>query len=215
VTLRVIGAGLARTGTMSLKIVLEQLLGCRCYHMFEVFANPDHIPFWNDAIRGDPLSWNMFLKAYGATVDLPAAACWRELAAANPDALVILSVRDSPEQWWDSVSDTLSTPAVIPAVPGTPLAALAAMVADLWWMRLGADDVFDAETMMAAYQRHNDAVRAQVSPARLLEWRPADGWAPIAAALGLPVPAELFPCVNTRAQFRLPDFGVRPETAGG
>jgi Sulfotransferase domain len=80
---------------------------------------------------------------------------------------------------------------------------------------LGAEDVFDSKTMIAAYQRHNDAVRAQVSPARLMEWRPADGWAPIAATLDLPVPAEPFPCVNTRAQFRLPDFGVRPETAGG
>jgi sulfotransferase family protein len=40
-------------------------------------------------------------------VDLPASAFWRELAAANPQALIILSVRDSPEQWWESVNATI------------------------------------------------------------------------------------------------------------
>jgi Sulfotransferase domain len=40
VALQVIGAGLARTGTASLKLALETLLGKPSYHMFEVFANP-------------------------------------------------------------------------------------------------------------------------------------------------------------------------------
>jgi Sulfotransferase domain len=82
------------------------------------------------------LPWQVGDQIYGATVDLPAVACWQELTAANPDALVILSVRESPEQWWESVSETLFTPATVPAVPGTPMAELAAMVADLWWTRL-------------------------------------------------------------------------------
>jgi kynureninase len=57
---------------------------------------------WGDRlIRGWPeswfdLRWQVGDQIYGATVDLPAVACWRELTAANPDALVILSVRDSP-----------------------------------------------------------------------------------------------------------------------
>jgi hypothetical protein len=55
---------------------------------------------------------------------------------------------------------------------------------------------------MEAYVRHNDAVRAGVAPERLVEWRPDDGWEPICAALGLPVPDEPFPRLNTTAEFR-------------
>ena len=40
-TLRVVGAGVGRTGTASLKLALERLLQGRCYHMLEVLANPD------------------------------------------------------------------------------------------------------------------------------------------------------------------------------
>lgn len=103
-TLRVIGAGQARTGTTSLKLALEQLLGGPCYHMFEVFAYPAHIPVWHRAARGTLPDWQVFLDGYRAAVDLPAAAFWRELAAASPGALIVLSGRDSAEQWWDSAS---------------------------------------------------------------------------------------------------------------
>lgn len=51
-SLRVVGAGLARTGTASLKAALELLLGAPCYHMFELFARPQHIPAWQAAARG-------------------------------------------------------------------------------------------------------------------------------------------------------------------
>jgi hypothetical protein len=43
-SLRVIGAGLGRTGTNSLKLALERLLGGPCYHMLEVLGHPEHVP---------------------------------------------------------------------------------------------------------------------------------------------------------------------------
>jgi hypothetical protein len=36
----------------------------------------------------------------------------------------------------------------------------------------------------------------------LLEWTPGDGWEPICNALGVPVPVEPFPHVNTTDDFR-------------
>ena len=42
-SLRIVGAGLGRTGTHSLKLALEQLLDAPCYHMVEVFSHPEHI----------------------------------------------------------------------------------------------------------------------------------------------------------------------------
>lgn len=55
---------------------------------------------------------------------------------------------------------------------------------------------------MAAYLRHNEAVRARVPAGRLLEWQPGDGWAPICQALGVSEPADPFPHVNTTSDFR-------------
>ena len=56
--------------------------------------------------------------------------------------------------------------------------------------------------MIAAYERHNDEVRAGVPPERLLEWCPGDGWEPICERLGLPVPDEPFPKTNSTEDFR-------------
>src|SRR3954447_22822143 len=58
VVLRVVGAGLGRTGTASLKQALERLLGAPCYHMAEVFTHLDHVPVWHAAIRGENVDWN-------------------------------------------------------------------------------------------------------------------------------------------------------------
>jgi hypothetical protein len=65
-----------------------------------------------------------------------------------------------------------------------------------------SDQFDDPATMIAAYERHNDAVREEVPSSQLLEWRPSDGWKPICARLGLPVPAEPFPVTNTTDEFR-------------
>jgi hypothetical protein len=87
------------------------------------------------------------------------------------------------------------------------------MAADMLRLRLGAADPSDKATMMAAYERHNAAAREAAPAGRLLEWRAADGWAPLAARLGVPVPGIPFPCANTRQQFRAPEFGIMPEWA--
>jgi Sulfotransferase domain len=201
-TLRVIGAGLPRTGTTSLKLALAQLLGGPCYHMFELFAHPAHIPAWHQAACGQPPDWDELLRGYRAAVDLPASAFWPDLAAANPDALIILSVRDSAQQWWDSFSQTIASPEGPPALPpGIPQARFADMIAGVL-ARLGITDVTGKAAMISAYERHNHTVRATAPAGRLLQWRPADGWEPIAAALGLPAPDMPFPQANTRAEFR-------------
>jgi len=85
-TLRVVGAGLGRTGTNSLKVALEQLLGAPCYHMMEVFTHPEHIPDWHAAARGQMPDWHTLFAGYGAAVDWPAAAFWPEISAAFPGA---------------------------------------------------------------------------------------------------------------------------------
>jgi hypothetical protein len=60
----------------------------------------------------------------------------------------------------------------------------------------------ERDAAIAAYERHNEEVRAAVPPGRLVDWRAADGWQPLCAALDLPVPAVPFPRTNTTADFR-------------
>ena len=76
-SLSVIGTGFGRTGTMSLKLALERLGFGPCYHMYEVFANPEHIDVWNNAADGKAIDWEMLFTGYNAAVDFPAARFWR------------------------------------------------------------------------------------------------------------------------------------------
>src|SRR3954470_22227270 len=105
--LRVVGAGVGRTGTASLKAALERLLGGPCYHMAEVFEHTVHIPLWHAALLGEQVDWDKIMDGYVAVVDWPAAGCWRDLAAAHPDALVLLSTRADAQTWWKSASATI------------------------------------------------------------------------------------------------------------
>ena len=123
--LRVVGAGLPRTGTSSLKKALENLLGGRCYHMMEIPGHPfDLGAGWNRALAGDAPDWAKLFDGYVAAVDWPASIFWRELSEANPAALVLLSVRDTAEVWWRSADEMILPPRAWPSRPtGTKAAA--------------------------------------------------------------------------------------------
>ena len=197
-SLRVVGAGLGRTGTLSLKVALEKLLGGPCYHMAEVFPRPDHVGVWRDAALGQPQDWAKVFEGFRAAVDWPAAAFWRELSAAFPDALVLLSVRPA-ESWWKSASETIF--AVQDKIPPQFREMMEPLFRERFTSRID-----DKAASIAAYERHNAQVRAEVPRGRLLEWSAPDGWEPLCNALDLPVPAEPFPRVNTTEEFlgRLP-----------
>jgi hypothetical protein len=201
-TLKVVGAGIGRTGTHSLKLALEQLLGGPCYHMLEVFGRPDDIPVWHRAVDGEMPDWDAFLADYRAAVDWPPGAFWREISASNPDAPILLSTRSSADAWWKSASDTifniadLNTDAMGPAG-----AAQRDMAIDMLSKRFTPNWQDETEAKRA-YEAHNAAVRAEVPADKLIDWRPGDGWEPICEKLGLPVPSEPFPHVNTTDDFR-------------
>ena len=57
-SLDVIGAGFGRTGTLSLKLALEELGFVKCHHMTEVFQNPDQAPKFLAAARGETVDWD-------------------------------------------------------------------------------------------------------------------------------------------------------------
>jgi hypothetical protein len=202
--LEVVGAGVGRTGTNSLKVALEQLLGEPCHHMYEIFVDPSQIPLWTDAIEGRPVDWSTMPMGYGALVDWPGASFWPELTEANPDALVLLSVRD-PEDWYKSASNTIFQ--VFDNAPPEMLPWFESM-----HQLLGgrfSNNLSDPGEMMTAFENHNDAVRSAIPAERLLEWPPGDGWDPICERLGLEVPDEPFPKTNDTNQWRA-NLGMPP-----
>lgn len=199
-TLRVVGAGVGRTGTTSLKLALERLLGAPCYHMIETRRRPDDRLVWTRAFAGEPPAWDEFFTGYAATVDWPGAAVWEDIAAAFPDALVLLSVRDV-DGWWASASQTIF-PALASQVPHPDSGRTEPDGMGDAMMATFTPDYLDEAAAKAAFLAHNEHVRATVAPGRLLEWTSGDGWGPLAAALGVPEPDDAFPHVNTAEQFR-------------
>jgi len=196
--LSVVGAGVGRTGTLSLKTGLEQLTGKPCYHMLEVFAHPEHVAMWREAAEGGTVDWVALLDAYGSTSDFPACLFWPEILESNPGAMVVLSTRRNAEAWWESASQTIF------GMDGTNLPPEMAEWFEMWRAVASArftGDWTDKDAAIAAYERHNAEVRASVPGDRLVDWQAADGWKPLCDALGVAVPDEAFPHLNTREDF--------------
>ncbi len=200
--LKVIGAGLGRTGTLSLKVALEELGFTKCYHMTEVFAHPNHVAVWDAAGRGEPVDWETLFQGYQATVDWPACNFYRELLSRVPNARVILTVRD-PDRWYTSALQTIyqvrrTFPRWHPR-----LRRFVRMTDRLIW-----DGVFDGRFedkahALTVFQRHIDEVRRTVPPDKLLVYEVKEGWEPLCRFLGVPVPeGKPFPHLNDTEEFQ-------------
>ncbi|MDQ2873623.1 MAG: sulfotransferase family protein [Actinomycetota bacterium] len=210
--LTVIGAGAARTGTLSLKIALEQLGFGPCDHMYNVIASPDRMRQWLDIAQSPDKAeadWDTVLAGYESTTDWPGAVYWRELAAHYPDAKVILTVR-GPQSWYDSVFDSIyqvhlhgrDNTAATAAPVNLDVQLIAEMTNTIIWQGLFGGRFSDREHAIGIFQRSNAEVREAIDPARLLVFDVAAGWAPLCEFLSVPVPeGRSFPHANDRAEY--------------
>jgi hypothetical protein len=211
-TLKLIGSGFGRTGTMSTKLALEKLGFGPTHHMIEVIENPAQQPHWDAYARGDKMDWARVFTGYNSQVDFPGAAVWEQLIAAFPAAKVIHTERPE-EEWWASFSTTIGkffdkrTELALPP----PIAALFSTMD-----RILVDGVFgglDKATAISAYRRNNAKVRATIPAERLLVFSPVDGWEPLCRFVGAAVPDEPFPRSNARDEFWAHFGGEPPDPA--
>jgi Sulfotransferase domain len=202
-SLKVVGAGFGRTGTLSLKVALERIGFGPCYHMVEVFPRPEHVAMWHRLAFEQSMDWDEIFRGFHATVDWPAARWWREIAAHFPDAKVLLSVRDS-EAWYKSVTDTIYQPMKSPAPDGVPeLVRLQSEMARKAILDETFDNRFeDKAHAIEVFRKHNQAVRDAIDPARLLVFDVREGWGPLCRFLEVPIPDEPFPRLNDTATFQ-------------
>jgi len=212
-TLQIIGAGFGRTGTASLQVALG-MLGFPAYHMKEVFDRShglDHLGFWTkvaNAPAGEQHDWPMILEPhYTATTDFPACSVWRELHQAYPDAKVVLSLHPKGAAgWYDSAIETIWF------TDGTWQFRVMGLVVPFMrkfrhmthvviWERALKGTMPDRAKAVARYEAHADEVKAAIPPEQLLVYSVDQGWGPLCAFLGVPVPDAPFPRTNDRAEF--------------
>lgn len=200
--LDIVGAGLGRNGTLSMKHALEQLGLDKCYHMFEVAQHPDHRDVWSAARRGEAVDWDALFEGYRASVDWPACDFWQELSEHYPESKVLLSVRD-PERWYASIRNTihLSTTAGL-ASDDEAERERAKWTNWMIWETNFDDRMDDKDHVIGVYEAHTARVKATIPSDRLLVYEVGSGWEPICEFLDVPVPDDPFPHVNTTEDFR-------------
>jgi hypothetical protein len=194
--LSVIGAGFGRTGTMSLKLALEQLGMGPCYHMSEVFKNPAAPGYWEAAADGKPVDWEEVFAGYRSTVDWPSATFYKELADAYPDAKVILTVRD-PEAWFMSTQATIFASRIFEDATSDWGRMVLKVVGDLFDREMS-----NKAKLIDVYNRHNETVQRVIPAQRLLVYDLSEGWNPLCRFLGVPVPDEPMPNTNSTEDFK-------------
>jgi hypothetical protein len=207
--MRLIGAGLPRTATLSQKLALELLGVGPCYHMVDVLTDLERTPQWLDALDGRA-NWDEIFAGYESTVDWPGSFFYRELRDVYPDAKVLLSVR-SGESWARSMVETISG-LIYGDTLMHDLSSARSRVDPEWdryikmmdrmWKESGliADgSELDEHALARAMERYNEEVQATIDD--VLVWSPADGWEPICELLDVPVPNMPFPQVNDSEMF--------------
>jgi hypothetical protein len=199
--LKVIGAGWGRTGTLSLKLALEQLGFGPCHHMVEMFRRPETAALWIAAHEGRP-DWEAIFAGYSSMTDFPGVRYWRELVAYYPDAKVVLTLRD-PDKWFESAQATILAPRGPARTPPPMLARFfETMLGDL----PGGPN--DRAATIDFFNRHNAEVMATVPKERLLVYEVKQGWEPLCKFLDAPVPEGPFPRENTREAFQARQVGA-------
>jgi hypothetical protein len=206
--LKVIGSGLGRTGTLSLKLALEQLGLGPCHHMVEVLQHPETMSLWVAAGAGKP-DWDAIFANYHSMVDHPGCRFWRELMDYYPDAKVVHTIRD-PARWFESTQATIFAPTSPGMNPPAPFSEFFSMVTAEYGGRL-----HDRDHMIEHFKRHTDDVVRTVPKERLLVFEASQGWAPLCAFLGAPVPDTPYPQENSRAAFQATVAAARASGAGG
>lgn len=193
--LKIVGSGLGRSGTMSMKLALEQLGFGPCHHMIEVFQHPETMPLWVDAAEGRP-DWDLIFRDYVSMVDYPGCRFWRELADYYPDAKVLHTVRD-PDQWFDSTQATIFAPGSFADNPPPHLQKFFGFIRSDF-----AGSIHDRSFMTDYFRRHSTEVERTIPKERLLVYEAGEGWDRLCSFLGVPVPDTPFPHTNTSEEFR-------------
>lgn len=216
--MKVIGAGFGRTGTMSLKVALEELGAGPCLHSMESLRGaPSGVEtsHWEQVASGKPIDWRRAFEGWGSTVDWLGARYYPEMLAAWPEAKMILSIRD-PEAWYESCQASLHATRTLIGPLQQGLAEsrqLLKAVDSAIWQDLFDGRFSDRDHALEVFEQHRRQAIDSVPAERLLIYDIREGWAPLCHFLEVPMPSTPFPHLNSREAFWT-RFGIASSHAG-
>jgi Sulfotransferase domain len=211
--LKIIGAGLGRTGTFSLKNALEQLDYSKCYHMSELIMDTSRLKYWKQLQKEGQTDFAALFEGYQSLTDNPGCIYYKEFFKQYPQAKVILTVRD-PEKWYESTLKTIydTSPRslgeklkmifkVITSSHVRKLAPIFKYADEVIWEGFFEGKFEDKDWAINKFKAHTAEVKNTIPTNQLLIYQVKDGWEPLCKFLNCPVPAEAFPYTNKRKDF--------------
>lgn len=209
---QVIGAGLSRTCTASFSEAMRILLNGPVYHggtqatlgpEIEIRSLIKILSLFPPKSPEDKKTMGSLLKerfdGYAAVTDSPACGLVEELLEVYPDAMVICTMRDTPEQWMKSMEGVSNASTmwflrfVLFPIPGMRYFVDYINVLRNQWVYLY--DYQEAATAKI-YFDHVAYLKRVVPEEKLLFFNVKDGWEPLCKALGKDVPDIPFPRIN-------------------
>ena len=199
--MKIICAGLGKTGTTSLARALRHL-------GFTFYDWPEHQAIhgdeWLNIYRGRTPDFVSMYEGVDAVTDLPAACWFQEILEAFPDAKVVLTMRDNEDVWlksWVKQTDLDVN------LTGTGFFAKMFIRGHLHrkyytlldYMNAGAFGSLEAESTVLfrkKYREHNERVQAVVPENKLLVFNLKQGWKPLCDFLECEIPEQEFPFLN-------------------
>jgi len=220
--MKVIGAGLPRTGTLSTRAALGQLLG-PCYHgAVPLIERSEHRQFWLEAMAQenlDKVRTREVLAEYEAGVDIPFMGRYKELMSMYPDAKVLLTVyvRDA-RSWYKSARLIYMLGAICSQQPYKWFMTMVGLgEMRNFVQRLAGSEQLPTglhgrmllalnngeDAAMEFFNKHIDEVKLRVPSEKLLIFDVRQGWEPLCQFLDVPVPDQPFPKINDANEVRL------------
>lgn len=184
--MRVLGAGLSRTGTKSLNKAMR-ILGYRSIHFDTQFTVLLQL-----AGKDGRLELGQY-DDVDAVFDTPPALFYREFMARYPGLKIILSTRNE-DDWWRSIKRNLNQ---LPVNGPLDYSRGWRWPATTWYQRILSFGWQQPNEFIyrKRYREHNEAVRAYVRPGDLLEIdvTAGQGWRELCSFLGKDIPERPFP----------------------
>ncbi len=214
-SIKIIGAGLPRTGTNTLRESLEMLGFTKTYHMKQLLTHPENLHYWTTLKATGTTNWQELYNGYQATVDFPCYPWYKEHMKQYPDAKVILSLRPF-EKWYNSYYSTIWTaqnpPESEKAAMSERIAADPRLKSVMQVMGFSkqamSEDHFqgkfmDKEFMEKLFNDHNEEVKNYVPADKLLVFDVCEGWEPLCKFLDVEIPNESLPHTNKKEDFHI------------
>jgi len=223
----VIGAGLSRTGTVSLQRALEILGQGPVWHMMTLFdldlrTHLATMRKWMEVGRlyrerqsGNDTNKEArqtllreILQGYNSFLDVPAIIHLEDLLEVFPEKKVVLSIRDSPEVWFNSYEKAV-LPFARPSpwkdlgvwanLKTTPIGVIQDRFHEQAW-RFILPEHLERVELIQFYEEWNEKAKRLVPKDRLIIVNVKEGWGPLVDGLGVPTPSEPFPKCNDVAE---------------